>query len=211
MTTIEQMLTGQTEMKDFLEQLQFDSKLQDMIRKLVPKEAVGNPNHEYWKYVSYEVLKSDYFDYYRLLLRIGRFDGSIGDCLSLFSSLDRGSRYYHPDLPVTNKYEEAYDLYLDVIHNCFEGPEVLLVVEQIINDAILIKPKGKRLKEAKTKMKEQFHVTDKQRPRWIQGPEWPMGVDSPMQYTGQKRIPEGVAYSFVDVTNGNTRIVTQYY
>lgn len=205
------MLTGQIEMKEFVTVLQSDKESQDTISKLVPQEAVNNPEHEYWTTAPYKALEQNSFDYYRLLLKICHFDDSIGDNLNLFSSLARGYQYYHPELHCTSKYEEGFDLYLDVIRDCFDGPEVSSVVEQIINDAILIKSKSKRLKEAKANVKAQFHVVNKQYPRWIQGPEWPMGVESPMRYVGRKRISDGVAYSFVDVTTGAIRIVEQYY
>lgn len=54
-------------------------------------------------------------------------------------------------------------------------------------------------------------MVDKQRLRWIQEPEWSMGMDFSMQYVGRKRILDGVEYSFVDVTAVTMRIVTQYY
>lgn len=211
MNPIEQMLTGQMEMREFVTLLQSDSELQHTISKLVPQDAIANPNHTYWTHIYYNGLSKNNFDYYQFILSLCHFDNSIGDNLDLFSLLYRGYCYHHPELCCTNKYHEAFHMYLDVIQDTFEGPEVNHVVEQIINDTITIKPKSKRLKEAKAKVKAHFHIEDKHRPRWIQGPEWPMGIDSPMQYVGRKRISDGVEYSFVDVTTGATRIVTQYY
>lgn len=212
MKAIEQMLTGEMEMRDFVALLQSDLKMQDFIRNLVPKEAVNNPCHEFWTYAPYKSLAQNQFDYYQLLKRISRFDGSINDALNISSSLARGYLYYHQDLHCTDKYHEAFELYLDVIRDCFEGPEVERLVEQIINDALPIRPKSKRRKEAKRKVEELFHIVDRKHwPRWIQGADWPMGVDSPMQYVSRRSIADGVDFIFTDITTGEVRIVTQYY
>ena len=49
------------------------------------------------------------------------------------------------------------------------------------------------------------------RPCWIQGGEWPMGKNSPMQYIGRSKIPDGVKYIFQDVDTGEIREIEQFY
>ena len=38
-----------------------------------------------------------------------------------------------------------------------------------------------------------------------------MGKNSPMQYIGRKKIPDGIQYLFSDVDTDATRTVEQYY
>ena len=86
------------------------------------------------------------------------------------------------------------------------------MVEQIIQKAITSSnTKTKRRSFAKSVVKAAFHVVDRKRPRWIQGPEWPMGTDSPMMFIEQKRHGEEVRYMFQDVTTGEKRVVIQWY
>jgi hypothetical protein len=74
-----------------------------------------------------------------------------------------------------------------------------------------ITPKTKRIKETKAKLAELFHVTDRKRPYWIQGAEWPAGKNSPMKYLNKKKISDGMVYVFSDVDTGEVREIIQYY
>ena len=78
-------------------------------------------------------------------------------------------------------------------------------------DALPLKYKKQRIQQAKRDIEEQFHVVDKKRPRWIQGPEWPMGTHSPMMFISQKRSGEVVRYTFKDVDTDEIRVVEEYY
>lgn len=53
MNSIEQMLTGQMEMREFVALLQSDSELQHTISKLVPQDAISNLNHIFWTNIYY--------------------------------------------------------------------------------------------------------------------------------------------------------------
>ena len=54
-------------------------------------------------------------------------------------------------------------------------------------------------------------VEGQTRPHWIQGPEWPMGKNSPMKYLSRKRDGERVIFTFQDVDTGEIREVEQFY
>ena len=213
MNTIEQMLTGKMEMSEFLAQLKSDTALQNEIRNLVPEEAAHNGSHPLWQRYSYEAFRNCGYDFLQVVRRhlVHRFDGTIGANLNVWSTIHKVYSYYHPELPYTNKYLETFDLYLDVIRDCFEGPEVQPLVEKIVLDAMEIKLKGKRRESAKKEVERLFHVTDGKRPRWIQGAEWPMGVNSPMKYISRKSKGELVQYLFEDVDTGARRTVEQFY
>ena len=215
---VEQGLTGNIDMEQFLKKLQDDPELQEYIRRLVPEEAKEDPSHVFWKSVSYPSVKRDHFDYYRFIFRMANSDlwashpdGRIGKYLNIFSLLKKAYLYYYPDIVCTRRYEDVFDVYLDAVGDCFEGPEVCALVEQIILDAMQLSAKTKRVKQARTVLRDVFHIEGSKRPRWIQGPEWPIGSRSPMQFTGQKKAGETVDYTFQDVDTGDIRIIKQYY
>lgn len=211
MNTIEQMLTGQMEMSEFITQLKSDPTLQSEVRNLISHEAAHNESHPLWKRISFEAFQNSNYDFLQLLCRLSRFDGTIGENLNIWGTIHIVYSYYHPELPYTGKYKETYGLYLDAIRDCFDGPEVEQVVEKIILNAMEITPKSKRLQNAKKEVENQFHITDRKRPRWIQGAEWPMGEKSPMKFIMQKRKGELVQYFFEDTDTGANRIVEQFY
>lgn len=208
---LKNMLTGQISMKEFIVALNQDSQLQKELSALVPKDARNNSFHDLWKRYSYAALQKTNFDLYLHLLKMFDFDGTLGDNLNIFSAIRVVYCYRYPETQCTTMYEEAYDLYLDTINDCFDGPEVADIVEKIIQKALQIKGKGNRKKAAKCVMVESFHITDGKRPRWIQGPEWPMGSMSPMKFLSQKRKGEQVEYTFEDIDTGTIRVIKQFY
>lgn len=70
---------------------------------------------------------------------------------------------------------------------------------------------SERTKAGKEAFWEVFHIKNRKFPRWVQGPAWPMGKNSPMEYLGQRRDGELVALRFRDVDTGEDRIVEQFY
>lgn len=195
---IEQVLTGNIDMEQFLKKLQDDPELQEYIRRLVPEEAKEDPSHVFWKSVSYPSVKRDHFDYYRFIFRMANSDLwashpdiRIGKYLNIFSLLKKAYLYYYPDIVCTRRYEDVFDVYLDAVGDCFEGPEVCALVEQIILDTMQLSAKSKRVKQARTVLRDVFHIESSKRPRWIQGPEWPMGSRSLMQFVGPKKEGRG--------------------
>lgn len=211
MEIIEQMLTGQMPMPEFTQHLQTDRRLQDVLRQLIPREAVNNPDHVIWRKHSYDTAKKYGFDVLALLFGLHRMDGSLGDNLNIYGTIKAIYQYYEPNLNYTSKYHDAYDVYLSAVGEYYEGLEVMPLLNQIVADALPIRPKYKRDKLLRERLKEVFHVVGKNRPYWIQGGEWPMGKNSPMQYVGRNSIPDGVCYTFRDVDTGEVRMVEQYY
>lgn len=211
MYLIEQMLTGQMKVSDFIILLKSDKSLQEIIRGFVPQEAIGNRSHAFWKEMSYDALLERNFNFLRLVTDLARFDGTIRDNLNIFYNIRCAYLYYKPDLCCTNKYFDAHDRYLAAVGEYYEGPEVTQTLNKIVEDALFITPKSKSIKEIRAKLKEVFHISDKKRPYWIQGGEWPMGKNSPMQYISRSKIPDGVKYIFQDVDTGEIREIEQFY
>lgn len=211
MTVLEKMLSGQIEMSEYLYVLTSNFNLQDELNSIVPKDAIENPNHPLWKCVYYHFLFQYNFDLYNCIISFHRLDDSLADNLNIFGLIKRIYNYTNPDFTFTTKYYDAYGTYLDVVKDCYDGPEVRELVNDIIKKCLSLKTKSSRKKEGQMKIFELFHIIDKNKPRWIQGAEWPMGVNSPMKFVEQKRRKEQVEYLFVDVDTEEKRTVVQYY
>ena len=115
-----------------------------------------------------------------------------------------------PEIVPTTYYEEESSFYQNAVGDYLGGPEV----EQYIADILKSFPrelgKTKRIKVAKAKIKNRFHISGNRFPRWAQEPQWPMGTQSPMMFVSQKRTGDLVTFTFQDVDTGNTRIIEQY-
>ena len=208
---LEQMLTGKMAMCAFVSLLRTDDHLQMYIRALIPAEAVNSRQHAFWKRISYEAFRRNQFDFIKFLYSVCRFDGSVGDNLNVFSFIKNVYTYSQPDFKCTTLYQEAFDLYFDGVKDCYDGPEVRHIVDQIIHEALLRKTKREKILFVKDAISSQFHLVDKKRPRWILGAEWPMGMYSPMGFGNQCRNAESVQYQFVDVDTKEVRFIEQFY
>lgn len=211
MMVLEKMLLGQIEMSEYLYVLTSNFNLQDELSSIIPKNAIENPSHPLWKSVSYRFLFQYNFDLYNCLISFHKLDDSIADNLNIFGLIQRIYTYTNPDFAFTTKYYDAFDTYLDIVKDCYDGPEVGELVNDIIKKCLCIKTKIGRKKEGQKQILDAFHVTGKNKPRWIQGAEWPMGVNSPMKFLKQKRHKEQVEYLFIDVDTEEERTVIQYY
>lgn len=211
MNAIEKLLTGQLDMTEFIPLLRTDADLRQQLSDLIPDDAKEDPGHDLWKRYSYSALKMFGFDVTRLLENRHKFNGTIQDNLNIFGTIRTIYTFFYPEIVCTQKYHDAFDLYLDVVKDCYDGPEVKDVVEHIIHDALSLKTKKAKIAQAKSEIHTAFHVIDNKRPRWIQGPEWPMGEISPMAFVSQSRCGEYVNYVFEDVDTEVQRIITQYY
>lgn len=215
MNYIEKMLTGEIKVNDFISILKQDTVLQNELTQLIPRDAVNNPEHKLWENISYDSFKNNDFDFLKFLEWMrkmsGSREGTMGDNLNIFSSIKTVYTFSHPDVKCTAEYDDIYGLYLDVAAECFEGPEVDFLLEEIIREAFKKQTKKARIMKARKSICEHFHCEDKKRPRWIQGAEWPMGSNSPMKFLHKKRKGEFVDFYFCDVDNGEIKIIKQYY
>lgn len=211
MQYIEALLTGEIGMATFVAEMKSNSALQEQLRELIPHEAGTDPDNSLWKKYSYYALKAKSFDFLEHLLKLHRFDGTIGDNLNIFGSICTVYTHFHPNIQCTDVYEEMYDLYLDVAADCFEGPECSSVLEKIIVDAFAEKTKKGRKAKAKEAIRSIFYYEGKKRPYWIQGAEWPMGMCNPMKFMSQKSCGEYVEFYFLDMDTGEMKTVRQDY
>ena len=214
MDTLEKMLTGELYIRDYLELLRSDDSLQAQLRNLVPQEARGCPGHPLWKQISYTALSDVNYDLLALLRRICRFDGRLGDNLNIFGVIAPVYQSRNSQLPLTNVYEEAFDLLLDTCGERFGGPEVDALIDSLLQNTLkTYKTKKDRKQHAKEQLNALFHVKGRQTPPWIHGPQWPMGQNSPMRYLSSTRSKdrESKIHVFQDVDTGDTRQIVEYY
>ena len=212
MKTIEEFLMGEIPVEVFVKRLEMDRSVVQALEQLIPEDAKENREHPFWKQISFDVFKDVGSTAIGLLHRLARFSGTIDDAYNIHSAVSClyiGS--HGEDIPITTKYKDAFHLEIDAIPECYTGHEVQGVLNSIIDEAMKLTGKGKRIAYVKTQLGQLFTSIDRKRPTWIQGGEWPMGELRPMQYISRKRHGESVDYLFKDMDTGEIRTVTQYY
>ena len=92
------------------------------------------------------------------------------------------------------------------------GEEVRRTLHDIVlNSMVLYATQKQRVKYIHEKLKEVFHIENREHPIWIRGPEWPMGIKSPMQYVKTVKVQGGKQYFFIDIDKREDRIISQVY
>lgn len=211
MDILRQFVTGELGISEFLALFKFDLSVQKQIRQLIPEAARKNRGHSFWKIVCFDTLSALNYDYFQYISATCKLDGTISDNLNLFGPIQRAYSFHYPDVVWTDKYHSAFNMYLDVVGSYLGGPEVENIIDDIIQKALEIKPKNLQKKWAKQMVNSSFHIYNKNYPRWIQDPEWPMGEYVPMQYISSSKHNEFVIYYFRDVDTGKERSIRQYY
>lgn len=212
MEIVREFLTGKCDACDFMQKYMSSNELHNYVQSLIPQDALADPNHEYWhKCILRSGLECYNFDVREMLYSHCGLGDSDEDQREIFNTIRALYLWMNPNLKCTNFYEDRINFYLDLEGNCFGGPEVAHLVKSVANDFFMIKPKSVRKKAAKAKIEELFHITNKLKPRWLHGPQWPMGSVSPMAFVSQNRNESAVFYEFIDVDTGKTRVVRQFY
>lgn len=208
---IQQMLSNQISMREFLQLISSNKDIVNYINTLVPNDSKNNPGHPIWRQFSYDALKAEDFALWDEVKKVCRFDDSLGDNLNIFEIIRVFYCYSHPNFQYTLKYHEEFVLLLDIAGESFGGPEVDKLINEIVSQNVSIQPKTRRIREAKKQLKTVFHVSENKRPYWINGAEWPMGTSSPMRYIDSISTKGGKKYRFQDEDTGVIREVIQYY
>ncbi|MCL2678098.1 MAG: hypothetical protein FWE85_03490 [Clostridiales bacterium] len=114
---------------------------------------------------------------------------------------------------VSKSVRERFNFLLDVLPEYIVGNEAEELVDAIISSLPNDLPKTKRIKEAKEKIKEAFHLGGGKYPRWAQDGEWPFSkTGKPMKFVSQKRKrdPELTEHTFEDVDTGERLVVEDW-
>lgn len=212
MKIVRDLLKGKCDVTDFMRHYMCSDELYEFIQGLIPRDAIDDPNHEYWrKCIKRSGLECYNFDVREMLYSHCSYGEKDEDQREIFNTIRALYLWVNPNQKCTNLYNDRINFYLDLEQNCFGGPEVANLVKSVAVEYISVEPKSARKKEAKAKVAEIFHVAGKLKPRWLHGPQWPMGSASPMAFVSQKRNGNAVCYEFIDVDNGETKVVKQFY
>ena len=215
MNELENMLSGEMEMEKFLSLFEKSSSIRTDVNNLIPLEAKLYSDHIFWgkiksrreNFIPYD------FDVHKFIEEnlIKYTYSRLGKYINVYGFLHMLYAVSNPEFHFTTKYYEQYEIYLDVVKDIYDGPEVSMLVDDIINSALRITGKKERIKVAKESIMKTFHVENKKHPRWLQGAEWPMGSKSPMKFSYQKSKEEHVEFVFQDVDTAEIRVINQYY
>ena len=213
MKSIEKMLHGELEINEFLALAEASDSLKNALNNLIPEDAKSDENHIFWKKIKSPriVYEQFNFDVYRLVESLVMPKNKIGTNVNVYETIKHLYAVSHPDFPFITRYTDQSLMYLSVVKDIYDGPEVSDVLIKIFDKAFESNGKTARITIAKNEIKATFHLENKKYPRWTQGAEWPMGKESPMKFISQKRIGELTEYTFQDVDTNEIRIVKQYY
>lgn len=138
---IEQMLSGQLPINEFMKEMQEDVSLLEYVRRLIPVSVQNAPYHPCWKGIHYDTYKALDFDMIQILKHVNGFSASLGGNLNAYSVLSWAYRITHPTIQCTKKYDELFDLYLDATQDCYDGVEVNSLVVSLIESFMSEKAK----------------------------------------------------------------------
>lgn len=195
-------LEGRVSYQEFIDQLYSDDTIFDWFQSMVTEDMLTDSS--FWCKNS-----------------LDRNNGVFKPCIDsrlgwgVITMVDIYDFIYHfllrtlPDRKIvpTDYYSKLADVHLAAVGECYGGPEV----EDMINDIIMGLPedlsKTKKVKLAKEKLRELFPG---KRPFWIEGPEWPVCNGKPMVYVSKKVTGDLFQYKFEDPETGEQRIVEQF-
>lgn len=211
MNDFELLFSGQITAGDFMAFLFADDALWAQLEALIPQEAKENPEHDIWKTISRTSLEPYHYRVRDMLYSWYGFAEKEFDQRQVYDFLCRLYCWHYPETKCKKPRPTEFDFRMDVVGDTYGGREVERLIDRIMEQTKAIPKKADRKKEAKRLLAECFHTEDGKKPRWVQGPEWPMGAHSPMKYVERKRQGEKVEHVFRDVDTGEERIVEEFY
>lgn len=151
------------------------------------------------------------YDFKRVYSRL-QTGSEISQWFNFHSELARIMKKAFPsdDIEISDYISKLYDFITTACPNYIGGPEVdssniLLGIYSSLNTE---SQKSKK-KEFRLRIKALFLCKGTAYPRWIQEPEWPMGVSSPMRFISQSHEGDLFKYVFEDVDTGELRTIIQ--
>jgi len=136
----------------------------------------------------------------------------IGQWLNVHAELRRVLTKAFPDeeIEISDYIHKLFNFVIDACPEYIGGPEI--DAANVFLDIYNRLPPGTetaRKKEFKSQIKALFRCKGIKKPRWIQEPEWPMGVGSPMRFISQSNKQDVFKYVFEDVDTGELRTIIQ--
>lgn len=209
MKLIEDVLRKKVSVFDFMVEYRNSDSITCFIQQVITNEALSDMNNELWRTVSYSCLSCYNFNIREMLFSLYGYGETEDYEYEIYTILKGIYHILVPNFSCRNAYSHR-DLYLDLEQECFGGPEVIDLVKTVANEVSKSFSPKDRKKMGKKMIKELFHYT-KKKPKWIQGPDWPMGAECPMEFIGQIDIEDGVRYIFVDTNTNEKKDIIQMY
>ena len=200
MNLVFDFLAGRIPVEDFKKEWYSDEKLRNWINNLVDLNAPLDPMWEKYPYQGYRAaIHSHYGGSVEEFIRYS--DEAEKKCKSkpitrigwAFNAIASVVIIAYPNAEITQIYSDEVDLYYDLCGDVYGGAEVDEIIERIVSKYPRSLGKTKRRKMAKQEIKHVFHIKNRY-PRWIQEPDWPMGVNSPMIFISQA-YTTGIIYT----------------
>ena len=90
---IADVMSGVTDIEAFITRFCRDAQFREEVDLLLPREAIGNREHEIWRRYSYDAYAACGFSCSKHICELCKFDHSIGDNLNIFrQSMDQSFR-----------------------------------------------------------------------------------------------------------------------
>ena len=200
---------GKYSYAEFETLFQLNPEIWDRAQELLTEEMIADPEHPVWSWTLRSRLEPNGFAVRSACLAFGYDQFGQGNTWYILSRL---VRFHFPDAKIKEPVEESGgDLMGRLGLEDLGGPEVDDLIRAIVDEYRDVRPAKERNKLIKQKLKEAFHVKPRKKPDWAQEPEWPMGVNSPMEFVAKEQEGDWVRYVFQDADTGEERAVEQYY
>ena len=200
LNTIIKFVEGNITIAEFMNELEINQALQNLLREKMPKTLLYHRN--------IQISDNDIVDCYQKTL----YWKKIGDAHSIHYLAKIWLQENNILAKPTEIYGDKFDFLLDVKPYYINGEKAEILMRDIIESVPETMPKTKRIKEIKAKIKEAFHVEDKKYPRWAQDTDWPFSkTGKPLKYVSRKTDGDLVQHTFVDVDTGEETIVEEFY
>lgn len=210
-------LEGRVPSKEFIKELQKDTKITDWLQTLVPEgemrtivDGYDEAGHTRFKKIPYIVSEGIACDLYE---RAGML---IGRELNVFSRISILVKHAFPELEIVldNTLDNQFNFLLDACPEYLSSIEISSsgILDELMEELPEDMPKTKRIKQFKERLKAMFYVEGQKYPRWIQESEWPLSkTGKPTKFLRQKHKGEVSYYYFLDMdTNEEIEIMQAF-
>ena len=197
LTVLIRYAEGKISHNDFENELLIHPEIWNEIQKLMPKN-INDENCAFRRlYGNIQGLETNNFSAKGFLLA---FSYNSARTYGLISAL---IKYSFPSIECHEPPDESTNSTLEKIDlDYIGGIETDNVVQTIIFN------NSSRL-SLKKQLKHIFSCKNHKHPNWVQEPEWPMGVSSPMRFISQSHEGDLFKYVFEDVDTGELRTIIQ--
>lgn len=210
-------LEGRVQSKEFIKELQKDTKIMDWLQSIVPEGKIGY----------FEKITNDDGTWYQ---RTGPFlikhtldviweelpESELGKEYETFCAIARLMKESFPQekINLDRTLEKKSKFLMDACPEYLDSIEISSagILDKLMEELPEDMPKTKRIKQFKEKLKAMFYVEGQKYPRWLQGSEWPLSkTGKPTKFLRQKAKGEVSYYYFLDMDTNEEIEVMQAF